>query len=322
MKISGFTFLRNGCRLGYPFAASIRSVLPLVDEFVVALGPSDDGTEEALATIADPKLRVIRTTWNERIRNDLGVKGFVYGQQKSIALFNCTGDWAFYLEGDEVVHEDDLPAIRASMERHLDDDRVEAMVFDYLHFYGNGNTVAWSPAWYRRAPRILRNTIPVWAPKGLFFTVLESQKRARYPRAVHAGGRIFHYGWVRGRESIQATRDQNHKFWSDGDATIDLDDVDPGILRSFTGTHPAAIRDWLPDAEGMFYPDAVRPLTRREKKHRVLLGLERALGLEVTKKHYIPAHGCRFDLYRGTGSLVNLEGGRISTQASDRPSLQ
>ena len=34
MKISGFTFLRNGQRLGYPFVASIRSILPLVDEFV------------------------------------------------------------------------------------------------------------------------------------------------------------------------------------------------------------------------------------------------------------------------------------------------
>src|SRR5579863_3076169 len=115
MKVSGFTFLRNARKLGYPFAASIRSILPIVDEFVIALGPCDDDTEERLREIADPKIRVIRTVWNERIRSDYSVKGFVYGQQKSIALFNCTGDWAFYLEADEVVHENDLSKIRSAM---------------------------------------------------------------------------------------------------------------------------------------------------------------------------------------------------------------
>jgi hypothetical protein len=170
MKVSGFTFLRNGQKLGYPFVASIRSILPTVDEFVVALGPCDDDTEKMLREIGDPKIRIIPTQWNERIRSDYSLKGFVYGQQKSIALFNCTGDWAFYLEGDEVIHENDLPKIRAAMEKHLDDEDVEALVFDYLHFYGNANTYAWSPAWYRTAPRILRNTIPAWASERAFLS--------------------------------------------------------------------------------------------------------------------------------------------------------
>ena len=84
---------------------SIRSILPIVDEFVIALGPCDDRTEEMVRAIGDPKIRIIPTVWNERIQSDYSVKGFVYGQQKSIALFNCTGDWAFYLEADEVVQE-------------------------------------------------------------------------------------------------------------------------------------------------------------------------------------------------------------------------
>ena len=187
MKVSGFTFLRNGQKLGYPFAESIRSVLPIVDEFVVALGPCEDDTEKMLRSIGDPKIRIIPTQWNERIRSDYSLKGFVYGQQKSIALFNCTGDWAFYLEGDEVVHENDLPKIRGAMERYLDDDRVEALAFDYLHFYGNANTYAWSPRWYRTEVRIVRNTIPVWGPKGLFFVVPDSHATGHYPRAAHTG---------------------------------------------------------------------------------------------------------------------------------------
>src|SRR5438445_7922121 len=202
MKVSGFTFLRNVQKLGYPFVASIRSILPIVNEFVVALGPSDDDTEMLLRGIGDPKIRIIPTQWNERIQPDYSVKGFVYGQQKSIALFNCTGDWAFYLEADEVVHEADLPKIRAAMERHLDDPRVEALAFDYLHFYGNANTYAWSPRWYRSEARILRNTIPAWAPKGLFFNVLVDHKHARYPRAAHSGATIYHYGWVRTNDEM------------------------------------------------------------------------------------------------------------------------
>ena len=183
MKVSGFTFLRNGQKLGYPFVASIRSILPLVDEFVIALGPCDDDTEKMLREIGDPKIRIIPTQWNENLRPDYSVKGFVYGQQKSIALFNCTGDWAFYLEADEVLHEDDLPKIRAAMEKHLNDERVEALAFDYLHFYGNKNTIAWSPGWYRSEVRIIRNTIPVWSREALFFNVIETHKKARHPRA-------------------------------------------------------------------------------------------------------------------------------------------
>ena len=116
VKVSGFTFLKNAQKLGYPFVASINSVLPIVDEFIIALGPCDDQTEAMIASINSPKIRLIHTQWNERIRNDLRLKGFVYGQQKSVALFNCTGDWAFYLEGDEVVHEQDLPKIRQAMQ--------------------------------------------------------------------------------------------------------------------------------------------------------------------------------------------------------------
>ena len=243
MKISGFTFLRSAEKLGYPFEASIRSLLPLVDEYVIALGPSDDDTEAIIRGIGDPKIRIINTTWNENIRNDLKVKGFVYGQQKSIAQFNCTGDWAFYLEGDEVVHEDELPAMRAAMEKHLNNEKVEALYFDYYHFYGNGNTVAWSPAWYRKAPRVLRNTIPAWGPKGLFFSVLDSTKKMRYPRAAFGGGHIYHYGWVRSQEQIQRCRNANDRHWHDGQQYERVDAEDAAVAskrrQSLVGNQPA-----------------------------------------------------------------------------------
>jgi len=286
MKVSGFTFLRNGHKLGYPFVASIRSILPIVDEFVVALGPCEDDTEKMLRDIGDPKIRIIPTLWNENIRPDYSVKGFVYGQQKSIALFNCTGDWAFYLEADEVVHEDDLPKIRAAMEKYLGDSRVEALAFDYVHFYGNANTYAWSPGWYRSEARIIRNTIPVWGPEGLFFVVLEKHKKGRYPRAAHTGATIYHYGWLKTASQLELKRNSNSRHWGKSTSVADYSEIDPQTLRRFTGTHPKAIQNWLPPATGVFQANPGHRLTVRERKHRIMLTLERWLGWRYQKKHY------------------------------------
>jgi len=288
MKVSAFTFLRNVQKLGYPFVESIRSVLPIVDEFVVALGPCDDETERMLRAIGDPKIRIIPTQWNERIQPDYSIKGFVYGQQKSIALFNCTGDWAFYLEADEVLHEQDLPRIRAAMENHLNNERIEALAFDYLHFYGNKNTIAWSPGWYRSEVRILRNTIPAWGPEGLFFIVLDAHKRGRYPRAAHTGATIYHYGWLKTAEQLVAKRDKNSKHFgrAPSAAPKDLAEIDPQVLKAFTGTHPLAVRGWLPPAEGIFQANPNHQLTTREKKHRRMMWLEKTFGFRFEKKHY------------------------------------
>lgn len=287
MKISGFTFLRNGQMLGYPFVASIRSVLPLVDEFVVALGPCVDDTAAQLRAIGDPKIRIIPTQWNENLRPDYSIKGFVYGQQKSIALFNCTGDWAFYLEADEVVHENDLPKIRAAMEQRLGDERVEALVFDYLHFYGNANTYLWSPGWYRSEVRIIRNTIPAWSSEALFFNVIEKHKKSRYPRAAHTGATIYHYGWVRNEAQMNLKTAAVQKYWQNQKSTaVDYRQIDPAILQLFTGAHPQVVRDWLPPAEGLFQADPQHKLTSREKKHRRMLQLEQWLGVKFNKKHY------------------------------------
>jgi hypothetical protein len=215
------------------------------------------------------------------------VKGFVYGQQKSIALFNCTGDWAFYLEGDEVIHENDLPKIRASMEKYLDDSRVEALAFDYLHFYGNANTYAWSPRWYRSEVRIIRNTIPAWGPEGLFFVVQDTHRRGRFPRAAHTGATIFHYGWVRSESQMNSKFSAVEKFWRDmPPPKVDYTKIDPATLKLFTGTHPKVAQDWLPAAEGIFLANPNHQLTAREKKHRRMMWLEKTFGFQFDKKHY------------------------------------
>ena len=129
MKVSGFTFIKNGQILGYPFIQSIKSILPIVDEFIINVGESEDNTFELIETINDKKIRVIHSKWNDSMQD----RGYVYGQQKMIAQFNCSGDWAFYIEGDEVYHENDLEKIKQSMRDCLNDSNVEALLFDFYH---------------------------------------------------------------------------------------------------------------------------------------------------------------------------------------------
>ena len=288
MKISAFTFLRNAHRLQFPFVESIRSALPLVDEFVIALGPCDDDTEAMLRAIGDPKIRILPTAWNENLDGSWKVKGFIYGQQKTIALFNCTGDWALYLEGDELLHEDDLPRIRAAMERHLGNRRVEALYFRYLHFYGNQNTIASSPRWYRREVRAVRNNIPIWGPKGLFFSVVTDYKHMRYPRAACADATIYHYGWVRPEEKFNEKWKGTFRHWTDKPyQNTAYAEIDPKVLQPFTGTHPRAIQAWLPPAAGLFQANPDHVLTRRERKNRLMMAVEKLTGLDTSRKHFI-----------------------------------
>jgi glycosyltransferase involved in cell wall biosynthesis len=282
-SISGFTFIRNGVELAFPFEASIRSLLPLVDEFVVAVGQSNDDTLARIHAIGSPKIRVIETIWNERMAD----RGFVYAQQKMIAQYACTGDWAFYLEGDEVVHEAELASIRASVDKHHSNPAVEALVFDYFHFYGTPEFVANSPAWYRRECRLIRNTIRSYAPDGQYWLVTSNHKKGRNPQAALANAHIYHYGWVRSNEAMQKKLDQVSKFWSHGAPTIRYSQFDAQVLQPFTGTHPALVKPWLESsAEKSFTMDPDYQLTPREKRHRWLMKLEKAFGLDFSRKHF------------------------------------
>ncbi len=282
-SISGFTFLRNGVKLGFPFEASIRSLLPLVDEFVIAIGAGDDDTRERLVAIGDAKIRLIDTRWNERMAS----RGFVYAQQKMIAQYACTGDWAFYLEGDEVLHENELGAIRAAVDRHHDNPQVEALVFDYLHFYGSPQWLAVSPAWYRRECRLIRNTIRTYAPDGQFWMVMDQHRRGRHPQAALAKAHIYHYGHVRRTEYMQEKMNQVSKYWSHGAPQVHYGKIDAQSLRPFDGTHPQVMQTWLAqEAEAHFAPDPHHLPTRRERKHRHAMRLERWFGLDLSHKHY------------------------------------
>jgi hypothetical protein len=282
MKVSAFTFIKNGQILGYPFLQSIQSILPIVDEFVINVGESEDNTLALIQSIDNKKIRIIQSKWNDTMQD----QGYVYGQQKMIAQFNCIGDWAFYIEGDEVYHEDDLVRIVEAMESYYDDDKVEALVFDFYHFYGNANSYLDSPGWYRSEARIIKNSVRSYAPDGLFWLILDSNKKGRYPRAKHTGANCYHYGWIRSEEQMNLKSKKVQKYWGKEPTKIDYSQMDQSIIKQFSGTHPSVLHDWLPKAEGVFQVDPKYILSKKQNKHRILLKLEKLLGLKLSKKHF------------------------------------
>lgn len=246
MRISGFSFVRDANRLHYPICEAVRSVLPLVDEFVIAVGPSEDGTLASLQAIGDPKLRILETKWDP----DHFVHGKINAVQTDLALDACTGDWGVYLQADEVMHEEDLPIIRKAMERWLNEEEVEGFLFDYLHFWADFDHVHWTRNWYRHEVRVVRlaRGIRSWKSAQGFRKDRQKLQVRRVP------GRVFHYGWVRPPEAMKRKQIALDRLHHDEEWVRKRHPESEGLpydygpldhLRIFRGTHPAVMRDWI-----------------------------------------------------------------------------
>jgi glycosyltransferase involved in cell wall biosynthesis len=251
MKLSGFTFVRNAVRFDYPVVESIRSILPIVDEFIVNIGPDDDGTLDLVQSIGDPKIKIIRSYWNP----NLTTGAYIYAQQTNIALFNCSGKWAFYLQADEVVHEADLPRIVEAVDRYADDDRVEGLALDELTFWGDYNTVINVFPWRysRRCWVVKPHRFVLSRGDAAGFTVHPKYKeRGHRIRVVNTGARVFHYSFIKSQHALAEKYKTVFGYWQDAfapEAAACLSDdlYDSWFPRRFVGpydgTHPASMAD-------------------------------------------------------------------------------
>jgi len=248
--ISGFTVIRNAVLMGYPVVEAIRSILPIVDEYIVAVGAGDDTTRELIASIDSAKIRIVDTVW-DRSRN---TGGHMLAEKTNEALAMCRGTWCFYLQADELVHERDLPVIRKACEQLRDDARVEALLFRYTHFYGSFSIIATAHNWYRNEVRIVRNGIGARSIGDAQSFVIADHK----PRVVRSGATILHYGWAKRPERMGRKMARFH-YWYFGLAEEKTDDAAFTFrqmygLRPFTGSHPASMRDLVAAQDWEFTP--------------------------------------------------------------------
>jgi hypothetical protein len=294
VRISGFSFARNAVKLDYPLREALLSILPMVDELVVAVAPGDpdDDTRGLVASIDDPRVRIVDAVWDDARRQE------IYADLTNVALEACTGDWCLYVQADEALHEDDLPTIRARCEELLDDRRVEGLLFDYLHFFGDYAHVQRGHGWYQREIRIVRGGTGVRSVRDAQSFRYPDQRRITVARA-HA--RVFHYGWVRHPRFMQA---KVREFWSHRRPLEDVEaefggreefDYGPlGRLSVFRGTHPAVMAERI---AGMDWGDSLREadppgLERRQRhkderlKYRVLTALAHLTGVDLNHRNH------------------------------------
>ena len=243
MKVAGFTFVRNALKYDYPVVQAITSILPICDYFMVAVGKSEDATLELVRSIGDPKIHIIETEWDDSLR--AGGRVLAMETDKAFQAIPLEYDWCFYIQGDECVHENELVALRASMERWLHDPQTDGLLFDYRHFYGAYDFIGKSRRWYRREIRIVRNDKQIFSyrdAQGFRKGNGTKLQVRRVPAHIH------HYGWVR-HPGVQQQKQLHFKkmYLSDEAAlhhvgnheTFPYDGLEP--LERFEGTHPAVM---------------------------------------------------------------------------------
>jgi len=287
MIISGFTMGKNALKLYYPMKQSVQSILPIVDEFIVVLGDSDadDGTRKEIESIGSTKIRIVDTIWDI----EKYPQGMEHAHQTDIAKSLCRGDWLFYLQSDEVIHEDDLPEIRNRCAELMDDPEVEGLLFDYIHFWGDYDHYQNSHCWYRKEIRIIRNKpdIHSWESAQSFRRIprfdgvhYRQQENTYKLKVAASGARIFHYGWVRPPE-VMNSKIRHFSINHRGARAVDEMDkkelfsgrFDFGNLSKipgFRGTHPAVMKPWITRfnwKESLRYTGVRRSLNKMPSKH-------------------------------------------------------
>ena len=242
MRVSGFTIVRNAERLDFPVEASIRSVLPIVDEMVVNVGRSDDRTLDIVRGIADPKIRILETEW------DFGRGEAVLREETLRAMRACRAPWGVCIQADEVLHESGAPRVVEAIAAVDPDARVEGLVVRYHHIFGDPGTEAVNRRWYRREVRVVRldpalGITPYRDAQG--FRVGAEQRKVR-ARLVDAD--MFHYGWLRSAAALRARGEVDRALypgrWVPPSERAAVLRWFPG-LRPFLGTHPLVARSWV-----------------------------------------------------------------------------
>lgn len=243
MKISGFTIIRNAIINDYPAVEAITSILPVVDEMVVAVGESDDDTEGLIRSIGSDKIRIVRSTWD--LSQLPGGKVMALETDKAFAHVSADSDWAFYIQCDEVVHEQYHAEIRKACESNLHNKGVMGLVFGYVHFYGSYDYYGDSRRWYNREIRIIRNNKEIRSFRDAQGFRIDGK---RLPSKL-IDAKVYHYGWVKNPALMDKKLRTLSTNWMGKQMKERLDKLD-GVfnyeefdsLEKFKGKHPLVMK--------------------------------------------------------------------------------
>jgi len=287
MKVSGFTFIRNALKYDYPIVEAILSILPICDEFIIAVGNSDDDTLALIQKIDSQKIKIIQTVWDDSLRANGEV--LAIETNKAFKAISSDSDWAFYIQGDEIVHEKYLSSIQLTMQKYALDNEVDGLLFDYKHFYGSYDFIGSSNSWYKKEIRIIRNNKQIYSYKDAQgFRKAANEKL----KVVSSNASIYHYGWVKDPRSMQFKQEDFNKLWHNDEwISKNIEKVEGfeyekhiSQLSSFDGDHPLVMKERIERLNWKFEYD-ISKNSRSFKdflKDNLLL-----IGLNFNYKNYI-----------------------------------
>jgi glycosyltransferase involved in cell wall biosynthesis len=278
MKIAGFTIIKNAVVNDFPIVEAIRSILPVVDELIVLIGDSTDETIALIESIGDPKIKIHHSVWNKNLRKG----GAVLADEtnKAFGLITEEYTWAFYIQGDEVIHEKYHPAIRAACEQYAFDTEVQGLLFRYKHFYGTYDYVGDSRKWYAHEIRIIRNNKMISAYRDAQgFRI----GKTKLPVAL-VDATVYHYGWVKSPEQMRKKQKESSVYWHD-DVAMEKIKSSPDYydftgfdsLEKFTGTHPNVMLDRIERKNWVIDLDVSKK--KFSLKNKVLYYFEKLTGI-------------------------------------------
>jgi hypothetical protein len=215
--------------------------LPLCDEVVVNVPRSTDDTLDRVRAIArsEPKIRIIESDWDETQRTG----GKILSHHTNLALKECTGDWCVYIQADEVVHEDSVANLRATMERELSQPAVQGLLVNYTHFYGSYWTYVYSFGWYYQEVRIIRRDPSIRSVgDAQGFRAIDGSKL----RVKNSGGQYFHYGFALEPASMSVKKTNLTSLYGESKRAPKRPPTfydDDQKVKPFKGTHPAVMRE-------------------------------------------------------------------------------
>lgn len=258
MNIFGFGLLRNGVKYDYCFIESLKSLSAIVNSIYLALGDSDDGTEEKLKEISN--INIIPTIWDMSNRQG----GVILSEQTNIALeelrknHSQENDWGIYLQCDEVFHESDYELVKEDIKK-ANESGCDVVAFRYLHFWQSHHKIAINKKWYPQEIRAVKldTEIESWG---------DAQSFRKYKKVFYSEARIFHYGHVREEDKYKDKKESILKLYHS-------DQKLPKYKRrekrfdnqtetlNFWGLHPAVMKrrierlgeQWLPEKKDKVY---------------------------------------------------------------------
>jgi len=287
MKVTGFTFIRNAIKFDYPVAEAIKSILPVCNDFIVAVGNSDDSTEALIQNIDRQKIKIINTLWDDSPGMKKGRKVFAAETDKAFQAVPPDSDWAFYIQGDEVVHEKYLDTICSAMEKWKDDHMIDGLLFNYLHFYGSYDYIGDSPRWYRNEIRVIRNDKSIYSYRDAQgFRKGKDKKLNVKPVDAY----IYHYGWVKEPEVMMNKLRNAASFYKDigrvekisSGQKFDYSSID--ALKLFTGTHPRVMKEHIARKNWSFDHDI--SFNKLSLRYKGKMFLKKYLGINTYYENY------------------------------------